>query len=198
MAETDPAVDPEIVDAAHQLIGETGLSGLTIERLAEASGTSRMTLHRRGVNRRTVVDALVQRAAEAYIGALWPALTAPGSGAERLAMALEAICATADDHLALLAGLFAAPDSPFHAAEVGEGGRETDDLFVGPLARLLRDGGLDGSLASVADPDDTAAVMFNLVGWGYVHLRHAQGWPATRARPAAVRFALAAVAAPSG
>ncbi len=191
-------IDEGIVDAAQALLLASGLSGLTIERLAEASGTSRMTLHRRGINRRTVVDALVRRAGEAYVAALWPALTAPGTGAERLAMALDAICATADDHLALLAGLFAEPDSPFHEPGDREDGRETDDLFVGPLARLLRDGALDGSLTPVPDPEETAAVVFNLVGWGYIHLRHAQGWPAARARPAVVRFALAAVDAPTG
>jgi len=113
-------------------------------------------------------------------------------------MALEAICATADDHLELLVGLFSAPDSPFHGAATEQGGRETDDLFVSPLARLLRDGALDGSLTSLPDPDDTATVMFNLVGWGYVHLRSAQGWPAPRARPAAIGFALASVATGSG
>lgn len=198
VAANDPHIAPEIVAAAQALIGEYGLSAFTIERLAEVAGTSRMTLHRRGINRLAVLDALVHRAGEAYVDALWPALTAPGPGAERLAMALEAICATADDHLALLAGLFAAPDSPFHAAAGDQDGRETDDFFVGPLARLLRDGALDGSLASVPDPDDTAAVMFNLVGWGYIHLRHAQGWPASRARPAVISFALASIAVPSG
>jgi len=188
-------IDDGIVDAAQALVLESGLSGLTIERLVEASGTSRMTFHRRGIKRGTVVDALVQRAAEAYVAALWPALTAPGTGAERLSMALDAICTTADDNLALLAGLFAEPDSPFHRSGDHEDGRETDDLFVGPLARLLRDGALDASIADVPDPDETAAVLFNLVGWGYIHLRHAQGWPASRARPAVTGFALAAVGA---
>lgn len=194
MARGRSEIDAEIVDAAHALVSAAGLASLTLERLAEASATSRMTLHRRGINRRAVVEALVHRAGEAYIAALWPALTAPGTGAGRLAVALDAICATADDHLALLAGLFAEPDSPFHRSDSGEGSRETDDVFVAPLARLLRDGGLDGSLADVADPEGTAAVMFNLVGWGYVHLRHAQRWPASRARPAAIQFALDALA----
>jgi hypothetical protein len=27
-----------------------------------------------------------------------------------------------------------------------------------------------------------AAVLFNSIGWGYVHLRHAQRWGAERAR----------------
>lgn len=188
-----PEIDEGIVNAARSLVDGSGLGALTIERLAGSSGVSRMTLHRRGITRRSVVDALVHRAGEAYVAALWPALTAPGTGAERLTMALDAICATADDHLALLAGLFAEPNSPFHRLPNGETARETDDLFIDPLARLLRDGALDGSLRTVGDPDETAAVMFNLVGWGYVHLRHAQGWPASRARPAVVAFALAAI-----
>lgn len=196
MSSPEPSIDPEFIDAAHELVGRSGLSALTIERLAEAAGTSRMTLHRRGVTRGRVVDALVLRAGEAYVAALWPALTSPGTGADRLADALAAICATADDHLALLAGLFAEPDSPFHGAAGDDGQRETDALFVAPLARLLRDGELDGSLARVDDPDETATVMFNLVGWGYVHLRHAQRWPSGRARTAAVGFALASVAPP--
>ena len=193
MSSPDSEINPEVIDAAHALVGRSGLSALTIERLAEAAGTSRMTLHRRGVSRGRVVEALVLRAGEAYVAALWPALTSPGTGADRLTDALVAICATADDHLALLAGLFAESDSPFHRAAGDEDQRETDALFVAPLARLLRDGELDGSLAHVDDPDETATVMFNLVGWGYIHLRHAQQWPSSRAQPAAVSFALASV-----
>ena len=194
MSAPDPDLNPEVIHAAHELVGRSGLSALTIERLAEAAGVSRMTLHRRGVNRARVVDALVQRAGQAYVAALWPALTSPGTGSDRLADALAAICATADDHLALLAGLFAEPDSPFHGAAGDQDQRETEALFVAPLARLLRDGELDGSLDHVPDPAETAAVMFNIVGWGYIHLRHAQQWPPSRARTAVVGFALASVA----
>ncbi|MEO6317784.1 MAG: TetR/AcrR family transcriptional regulator [Acidimicrobiales bacterium] len=186
-------IDKGIVDAAQALVVGAGLSSLTIDRLAAASGTSRMTLHRRGIKRTNVVDALVQRAGEAYVAALWPALTAPGTGAERLAMALDAICATADDNLALFSGLFGEPDSPFHRTGGHDEDRETADLFVDPLARLLRDGALDGTIAAAPDVGETAAVLFNLAGWGYIHLRHAQGWSAARARPAVIAFALAAV-----
>ncbi|HXH59401.1 hypothetical protein [Iamia sp.] len=188
-------IEEGIIEAARALVGGSGLSSLTIDRLAEASGTSRMTLHRRGIKRRAVLDALVHRAAEAYIAALWPSLTAPGPAAERLTMALDAICATADDNLALLAGLFGEVDSPFHRSGDDDGARETDALFTAPLARLLRDGALDGSISAAADPEETAAVLFNVAGWGYIHLRYAQGWTAARARPAVTTFALAAVGA---
>lgn len=186
-------VDVEIVDAAIILITQHGLPALTIERLAETVGLSRMTLHRRGVTRPLVVDALLRRASESYTTALWPVLTSAGTARERLELALDGICATADDHLALLAGLFGAPESPFHQVSETDA-IETHELFVSPLARLLRDGELDGTLRASGDPDTAAAVMFNVVGWGYVHLRHSQRWTADRARPAVIAFALDAVA----
>ena len=191
MTSTTSEIDVEIVDAAIELISAQGLAALTLERLADTVGLSRMTLHRRGVTRPLVVEALLRRAAESYVSALWPVLTRSGTARDRLSSALDAICTTADDHLSLLAGLFGAPESPFH--QVGEDDAlVTLELFAAPLARLLRDGELDGTLRTSADPDEAAAVMFNVVGWGYVHLRHSQQWPADRARPAVVNFALAA------
>ncbi|MGI8863861.1 MAG: hypothetical protein ACR2JH_05590 [Solirubrobacteraceae bacterium] len=58
-------------------------------------------------------------------------------------------------------------------------------LFTEPLERLLRDGIADGSLRNV-DPVETATVLFNQVGWTYVHLRTGHGWNAQRAQTATV------------
>ncbi len=129
-----PQVDPLTIDAAQTVIAEHGLGGLTLERLAEAAGASRMTLHRRHVTRRAVVDALLQRAADEYAAALWPALTSPATADQRLSMALDAICTVADEHLALLAGLFADTESPFHSlADGSTTDAETHGLFVAPV-----------------------------------------------------------------
>jgi hypothetical protein len=54
-------------------------------------------------------------------------------------------------------------------------------VFTEPLERLLRDGAADGSLA-VVDPLEEATVLFNLVGWTYVHLRTGHGFAPERAR----------------
>jgi AcrR family transcriptional regulator len=187
-AATMPRLDPGIVDAAHAIVEAEGVSGLTIERVAVQAGLSRMTLHRRGVSRQLLVDALSSRAAELFLRALWPAMSADSSAIDRIEMSFDAICDTADQHLGLLAGLFADRTSPFHAS--GSEDIETLDVFVRPLARLLRDGAIDGTIEGSLDPDETAAVLFNVVGWGYIHLRHAQRWPAERARPAVVNLAL--------
>ncbi len=62
------------------------------------------------------------------------------------------------------------------------GALPTDEVFIAPLAKLLAEGAGDDSLVASDDPRETATVLFNLAGWGYVQLRHSQRWPAERAR----------------
>lgn len=137
-----------------------------------------------------VVEALLADTAQQYLNAVLPAMTIPGNAAERLQSVLEATFTVVDDHLALLAGLFARQDSIFHVAAEGDAPVATSALFTAPLARLLRDGAVDRSLREVDDPDATAAVLFNVGGWGYVHLRHAQRWTREQATHAVLELVL--------
>ena len=60
--------------------------------------------------------------------------------------------------------------------------RSPSSVFTEPVQRLLADGVADGSLA-VDDPEETATVLFNLVGHTYRHLRAGHGWsPEAHAR----------------
>ncbi|MDT3442660.1 MULTISPECIES: TetR/AcrR family transcriptional regulator [unclassified Pseudofrankia] len=179
-------IEPALVDATAAAISRWGLADVTLERVATQAGLSRATLHRRGVTRDALVDALTARAAEEFRAAVWPAITGPGTAAERLRAALDGLCAAADAHLELLAGLFLARGEVFH--EPGPG-TLTIDTFAGPFERLLRDGALDGSLRDVP-PTVTATVLFNTAGWGYVHLRASHRWPAQRARTAVIDLVL--------
>jgi len=106
-------------------------------------------------------------------------LTADGSGAARLTQALEAHCAVAEEHLGLLLALRAQADGVFHD-DGDESGALTRRVFTEPFERILRDGVADGSLR-VTDPEETATVLFNLVGSTYVHLRTGHLWPPERA-----------------
>lgn len=177
-----PEVDAGLLDAAGVVIAEHGFGGLTLARLADVSGVSRMTLHRRNVTIDHVVTALGVRAAGELRDALFPALVGTDPADRRLRVALEAMCEVADRHLPLLAGLFADDDGVFHAEPDDTGALPTDAIFVAPFAKLLADGAADGSLVVVGDPLEVATVLFNVAGWGYVQLRHAQRWPAERAR----------------
>ncbi len=173
--------DPELLDAARRAFEQHGYTGATLERIAAEAGVSRVTLHRRGVSKEGLLDELVAQATEDYRRRLWPALTGEGTGAERLARALEYLCEAAEANMALLIALRAQSDGVFHVDEQPEA--LTRSVFTEPLERLLRDGVADGSLREV-DPVETATVLFNLVGWTYVHLRSGHGWapsePASR------------------
>jgi AcrR family transcriptional regulator len=166
----------EVLAAGQRAIAKFGFHGATAERIADEAGVSRVTLHRRGVTKETILAELSRRAIDSYREALWPALTTEGSGAERLRLALAALCEEAEANLPLLVALRSQTDAVFH-----EPGPEamTRSVFTQPLERLLRDGAADGSLR-VVDFEEMATVLFNLVGWTYVHLRTGHGWTPER------------------
>lgn len=189
--------DGRLLEAAMSVLAEHGLAGLTLARVAETLGGSRMTLHRRGVTREGLVQSVSLLAAQEYQQAIWPALTSSGTAAERLQQGLYAICRVADTYAKLLTGLYADDGGIFHDVETaGDDERSaavaTRSVFVEPLARLLRDGEQDGTLTA-ADPDETATVLFNQVGWTYLSLREGQRWEPSRAAEVVVRSAMASV-----
>jgi AcrR family transcriptional regulator len=179
--------DERLVEGADRALREVGWEEATLERIAEAAGVSRMTLHRRGVSREGLLGLLARSLEDEYRKALWPPLTAPGSGAERLEAALAAECDVVERHLELFEALSASTRAAvFH--EQDERGL-TRDVFVEPLRRIIADGATDGSLRET-DPDETATVLFNLVGFTYRHLRAGHGWDAERARSGVLEIAL--------
>ncbi|MGY0236655.1 helix-turn-helix domain-containing protein [Longispora urticae] len=168
-----------LFDVAVTLLEKHGWEALNLDRIAEAAGVSRATVWRHGITRTTVERELRRQLADDYRTLLWPALTMPGTGADRLAAALDALCAVCDRHLALLAH----SEMFLHDAEVVDEGEQVD--LLAPIVRILEDGMADGSLAPVEEPWPYAVVLFNTVTLPYVHIRvkHAEyGWTAERAR----------------
>jgi len=190
------AADLHILAAARQAIERHGWRDATLERIADEAGLSRMTLHRRGVTREAVLDGLAQAFEAEYRGAMWPALTAPGSARERLEQALAALCDVCDANLGLLAALGeSARSGIFHeegesAGADSSAGVLTRSVFTEPVERILRDGAADGSLRAVEDPVETATIVYNLVSHTYRHLRRGHGWPPERARRGVLAIAL--------
>lgn len=193
-----PDFEARLQKAAMAVLTEHGLSGMTLLRVAEALGGSRMTLHRRGISRDNIIERLALVAAQEYQQAIWPALTGAGAADQRLEQALRATCEVADRHAKLLIGLYADDGGIFHDVEAAQPDEHdaavaTRAVFVEPLARLLRDGQRDGTLGC-EDPDEMATVLFNQVGWTYLALRQGQRWPQQRAVDVVVRNAIACVA----
>ncbi|MEU9451471.1 TetR/AcrR family transcriptional regulator [Streptomyces sp. NPDC048277] len=179
-AASSPALDATVLAAAAQVLAEHGWHDFTLERVAQAAGVSRVTLYRRGVTKDVLFDAIVVGAAQAWQAALWPALTADGSGAARLRRAMRAACAVVEQHLQLLTGLSTVPDPVFHLDGEDGTGHRTRDIYVTPFRRLLQDGQADGSLRADLDQEQTATLLFNVITRTYLHLRSGHGWPPDR------------------
>jgi AcrR family transcriptional regulator len=185
-------VPPHIVDAARHVLAQDGLAAATLERISAAAGVSRMTLHRRGLSKHDIIRAIAERLETDYREAMWPALVSRGTAEQRLRRALESLCRVTEENLELLGALSAASrDAIYH--ESGPGAL-TRRVFVEPLERLLLDGAADGSLAAV-DAEETATVVFNVVGHTYVHLRLGHSWSAARARAGVLAIVLDGVIA---
>ena len=169
---------PDLLEGARRAFAAHGYAGATLDRIASEAGLSRVTLHRRGVTKDGLLAELVARATEDYRRAMWPALTGDGTGADRLETALAALCASAEEHMPLLVALRAQSDGIFHRE--GEEEALTRSVFTEPIEKILRDGIADGTIRDV-DALETATVLFNLVGWTYIHLRTGHGWRPERA-----------------
>ena len=175
--------EADILEAAKRVFERHGYAGATADRIAAEAGLSRVTLHRRGATKESLLGQLVERATEDYRRAMWPALTGTGTGAARLEGALYALCSIAERHMALLMALRSQTDGVFHD-QADESLTRT--VFTEPLEKLLRDGAADGTLR-VRDPVELATVLFNMVGWTYIHLRSGHGWKPERARRASIQ-----------
>ncbi|NUR75286.1 MAG: TetR/AcrR family transcriptional regulator [Thermoleophilia bacterium] len=179
-------LDARLREATIAVLRERGWDGLTLERVAEVAGRARSTLWRQGLTREALVGALVSELAEGFRNAMYPVLTAGGTGRERLVQALEALCELLDHHLPLML----ATDEAFHQDTAP--GQPPD--YLRPFITFLREGVADGSLEIDGDVVETADVVFNAVAWPYVHLRGRHGWPAERARDRVVGVVLNGVA----
>ena len=185
-------VDDALLTGAHRAIERWGWRQATLERIAAEAGVSRMTLHRRGITRDGLLAGLAERLETAYRSAMWPALTARGTGRERLESALAGYCGAVEANLEVLSALAEADHNAIFHDEDARG--LSRPAFTEPIRRLLQDGAADGSLVA-DDPDETATLLLNLVGWTYRHLRRGHGWSAERARDGVLRIALDGVAA---
>jgi AcrR family transcriptional regulator len=189
MAGVASSLDPAVLTLIRKRLATRDWRSVTVAELAEAAGLSRMTLHRRGITKEQVLAQLGARLEAEYREAMFAALTASGSARERLREALCAICTVDERYLGVLGALAGGLETVFH--EDGEQDEPvlTRAAFTDGLRRLLEDGAQDGSIA-VADPVQTATLVFNAVGHTYRHMRTGHRWAAEVARERVVTLVL--------
>ena len=183
-APATPLLDPARLARLRDALGHRDWREVTVAEIAAAVGVSRMTLHRHGVGKDEVLLALGELLETEFREAALPVLAAGGSARDRLRGALGSVCDIDERYLGVFAALSTALESVFH--ERGDGEVLTREPFTGTLRRLLEAGAEDGSIGAIADPAQTATLIFNATGHTYRHLRTGHRWPAAKARAAVV------------
>jgi AcrR family transcriptional regulator len=164
-ANSGAAMNEKLLAVATAILDERGWSALSLDAIAERAGVSRATVWRQGLTRTAVEQVLRRRLIADYRALLWTPLTSAGSGADRLARALEALCAVAERNLPFLAHT----ETAFHAPDLDAAGLTID--FYGPWLRILEAAVADGSLEAPEQPTAFVAAFTNMVVLTYVHLR---------------------------
>ncbi|MCW3066669.1 MAG: transcriptional regulator [Solirubrobacterales bacterium] len=180
----DTLVSHAVLSAARRLAERGELAGASMADIATEAGITRVTLYRRGETRAAIVAALRDELVREERELLLPILASEGDARIRLTRALEAVCAITDARADLLAGM---DDAALNAIYHDDGAESlTRSEFVAPLVRLLRDGALDGSLRTFADPAEAATVLYTQVTYTYLHLVREHRWSAERATAAVI------------
>src|SRR5947208_1250902 len=92
------SVDVELYRATAAVIAEVGWDALTLDRVAEKAGKSRVTLWRNGVTRESLLAGLLRQLADDYRDRMLPVLVAPMTPRERFEKTLYALCDVIDMH----------------------------------------------------------------------------------------------------
>lgn len=175
-----PTVDPELMEAARSAFARHGYQQVTLEQIAAEAGVSRVTLHRRGVGKSDLLEALTVQAIADFQSAMWPVLVSQDAPRDRLCRAVDVLLEQTERHLPVIVALGTRSDAVFHEDEEAEDGADTRSVFTEALIGILTQGRQTGTLR-VEDPEQTATALFNIVGWSYIHLRTGHAWSVDKA-----------------
>ncbi|MFI5711949.1 TetR/AcrR family transcriptional regulator [Kribbella sp. NPDC051620] len=185
---TAAAVDETLRAATVAVLAEHGWEGVTLERVAERVGRSRVTLWRQGLTVEGLLNALLDELAEDYRDTMWPVLTATGTGRELLVRSLNALFDVIDRHVPLMLS----SDLVFHREQERNGSVS----FIDPFERFLREGEADGSLHPHGRISDVAEVLMVAAAFTYVHMRGRHHWSRSRGRTLTLDLVLRGIVDP--
>lgn len=146
--------------AAAALFAERGLDATKIEEVAAATGVPKATLYYYFSGKEEILAFLFHDTLRHMADQVRLAAEQDGTAAERLVSVVRAQLTVMSEQPAVCRALL---------GELGRAGRmpaiagALRDAYHEPVARVLREGATDGSLAAVADVDAAALVIFGAV-----------------------------------
>jgi len=160
-----------IIDAAEELLVDSGLSAVTVEAIAERADVAIQTVYNRVGRRPEVLVAVAERAVEENRRYMDAAFASAGTPLDRIVAAARAYMKFAHDRPQQFRLLVSPPDEPVALERIAD----KIDEQVGKLADVLTAGVADGSFASSLKPDVAATAL-----WAMMDGILALGWRADR------------------
>ncbi|MGF7236373.1 MAG: TetR/AcrR family transcriptional regulator [Frankia sp.] len=153
------SIATKILDAA-ELFAERGLDGSKMSDIAAATGIPRATLYYHFEGKEAVFSYMCTVLFDAFEDAVSTALAGPGVAAERLSRVIRA---QIELYAANPIALQAVHLDLGRAARRPEIFKRAAHSYVRPVAALLEEGAIDGSLRKVAKPRTTAAAILGAI-----------------------------------
>ena len=151
-----------ILDAGRGLLLRHGFSGVGLSRILAESGVPKGSFYYYFASKEAFGAALLEEYVSNYLERFDALIDGPGSGGDKLARFWDAWLTEAER--AGIAGECLVVKLGAEIADLSKPMREIldrgVDAFVARIARLLRDGAEDGSVARVGDPDATARMLY--------------------------------------
>lgn len=182
-------IDEKLREATVAVLAEHGWAGVTLERVAERAGRSRVTLWRQGMTTEVLLDGLLDALSADWLRTFEPVLSDDGlTGRLLLVRVLDSFCDLLDRHIPLLL----ASDLIFHSEQERNG----SVVFLEPFEVAVRRGVGDGSLHPKSRVDDIAEILMVAVAFTYAHMRGRHHWSQARVRRILVDLVLRGIAEP--
>lgn len=142
------------------LFSERGLDGVSMNDIATTSGIPRATLYYHFDGKQAVFAYMCSVLFDDFEAAVSTALADPGTAADRLSRVIRA---QIDVYAANPMALQALQPDLSRAARHPEMFKRAEQAYVVPVARLLQEGAVDGSLRPVSQPRVLAAAILGAV-----------------------------------
>lgn len=144
-----------VVDAAREIVANSGADALTLEAVAERADVAVQTIYNRVGGRSALLTAVAEQALEESRVYMDAAYDIPGTPEERIRLAAEAYARFARERPHEFRILVEPPDEPSAIDRIVELTRTQN----AKLAAAIRDGITAGDLRKDLNPDDLAAVF---------------------------------------
>jgi AcrR family transcriptional regulator len=148
----------EIVVAAHNLLGKTGFSGMTMEKVAEEAGVSKGTIYTYFKDKAELVSVMMEKVSEDLVLTIEESTSSEGSIEERLSNLINGLNGFYKNHYQLFALIHDTGEHQKVNHEQGDA-RKTYNKLIAATAEIFISARDQGEIREDLDPRALAMIL---------------------------------------